>query len=124
MVRKVCLDSDVIIAFFRKEARAISLIESLEAELCTTSINVFEVWYGKRKHEPVVQFFEYMTIFELGKDEAVKAAELFTALEKTGQSLEFRDIFIAACCIQHDAELITFNKQHFERLKSYGLRMH
>ena len=51
MVEKVCLASDIIIGLLRKNEEARALVESADADFFTTSINIFELWYGKRKNE-------------------------------------------------------------------------
>ena len=51
MVRKICLDSDILIEFLRENKEIKEKIESLGGQFYTTSINVFEIWGGRIKSE-------------------------------------------------------------------------
>lgn len=122
MVNKICLDSNIIIEILKGNETAKSIIEETE-ELCTTPINIFEVWYGKRKEELIDNFLDAFNILNLDKESAKKAAEIAKSLEQKGKSLDTRDIFIGAICIENNAPLLTNNKKHFERLEDFGLHL-
>ena len=47
----VCLDSDVIIDFLNNDNRTIELLNQLHYDFSTTSINIFEIWSGRKKEE-------------------------------------------------------------------------
>ncbi len=123
MVRKVCLDSDVIIALLEKGGEAKNFLKSLNAYFYTTSINIFEVWYGKKKREPVQELFGLIEILGLSESESVRAANIMSGLKKKGELLEHRDVFIAAICIENNVEFFSYNKKHFERLEKFGLKL-
>jgi predicted nucleic acid-binding protein len=53
--------------------------------------------------------------------EATMASNIYQALKKTNQIIEFRDIFIAATCITNSLSLVTLNKKHFERIANLKL---
>jgi tRNA(fMet)-specific endonuclease VapC len=122
VVRKICLDSNVIIDFLRN-GRAAGLIASLDARFYMTSISVFEIWYGKKEKENVPEFLEGMRIFSFDEKAAILAAEVLLSLRKSGQLADFKDVFIAAICIQQDLELFTYKVKHFERMKKFGLKL-
>ena len=124
MGRKICLDSDILIDILRGKEEAIQKIKSIEAELCTTSPSIFEIWYGKRTGEEIVnRAIDIIETFPLDKNSAKLAAEILLKLEKSGAPIEFKDIFIGAICITNDLPLITNNKKHFERLREFGLKL-
>lgn len=122
MVRKVCLDSDVIIDYL-SDGNMKSVMLSLDAEFYTTSISVFETWYGKRKQEPLPELFNWINIYGFGKDEALLAAEILLELRTKGEVIDFKDVFIASICITNDFELLTGNLKHFSRIKKFGLKL-
>ncbi|MEK6962795.1 MAG: type II toxin-antitoxin system VapC family toxin [Nanoarchaeota archaeon] len=123
MVRKICLDSDVIIALLNKEATPQQALESSDAILCITAINAFEIWYGRKNEETVHELLAWLEIIPINDTVVRLAADILRDLKKQGAILDFKDLFIAAACIVNDLELLTYNQKHFVRLKKYGLKL-
>ncbi len=123
MVRKVCLDSDVLIALLNKEATPQHALESSEAVLCITAMNAFEIWYGRKNEETVPELLAWLEVISINDDVARLAADILRDLKKQGMILDFKDLFIAAACIVNNMELLTYNQKHFSRLKKYGLKL-
>ncbi|MDO8508865.1 MAG: type II toxin-antitoxin system VapC family toxin [Nanoarchaeota archaeon] len=125
MVRKICLDSDVIIELLRNNEQTKLTMSALDAEFYTTSINIFELWSGrKEKEENIIKdLLSWLNVKDLTKEVACKAGDIRIKLRKQGLDIEFRDIFIAAICIDNELELLTYNKKHFERMKQSGLKL-
>jgi predicted nucleic acid-binding protein len=122
MVRAICLDSDVVIDILRNGS-ARDLLGDMDAEFYLTSINIFEIWYGKKNSENLPAFFNLLKISDFDKNAAILAADILLKLRKEGEDLDYRDLFTASVCIIHDLELLTHNKKHFERLKKFGLKL-
>ena len=99
MVRKICLDSDVLIAFLHKDERVKNLLTSVDAEFYITSINTFEVWYGRKKSELISELLPLLPALAFDDTTARFAADMLRTLKSQGQLLEMRDLFIAAICI-------------------------
>lgn len=123
MVNKICIDSNILIDILKGNELARSLIEKETGELCTTPINIFEVWYGKKKEETIDDFLDTFNMLNFSKESAKKAAEIAKNLELNGKALDARDIFIGAICITNNTSLLTYNKKHFERLEDFGLSL-
>jgi len=123
MVRKICLDSDALIALLRKDENTKALLESLDATFCITAVNSFEVWFGRKSNEPATDLLRWFEIIAIDDSSARLAADLLRELKKEGSSIEFRDIFIGATCITHNIELLTYNLKDFGRMKKYGLKV-
>ncbi|MBS3158973.1 type II toxin-antitoxin system VapC family toxin [Candidatus Woesearchaeota archaeon] len=121
MVRQICLDSDVIIAFLNKDEKAREAINLLDANFYTTAINSFEVWFGRKHSENIFELFSWLTPMPLTDKIARAAADIQRDLERKGNLVAIRDLFIAAICIENDLELFTYNLKDFERLEKYGL---
>src|SRR3990167_5046849 len=102
MVRKICLDSDFIIQFLRNDKRAKEILESLSSVFFITSINVFEIWYGKKKLEPISEFFENLNKLDFDENAAILSAEILLNLKKWGEIIDNMDVFIAAICIKNN----------------------
>ncbi len=123
MDREVCLNSDIIIELLKNNNEVKKEIDSIEAIFYTTPINIFEVWYGKKKHEGIKEFIEKIKVINISKEIGIKTAEIMDKLREEGQLIEFRDIMIASICIENNLELLTNNKKHFERLRKFGLKL-
>ncbi len=123
MDEKICIDSDILIGVLRKDLKAKSFIGSINGELCTTSINSFEIWLGRKDLQQTDELLSSCTVFYLDEKSARRAADIQRELQKTGNTIEFRDLFIAAIAIENGLALATFNKKHFERLSGFGLKM-
>jgi predicted nucleic acid-binding protein len=100
MDRRICLDSDILIALLKGDKTAKKILESVDAEL-----------------------FGSLRLLAFGEGSARLAADMLRTLKERGTMVDFRDAFIAAMCIRHNAELLTGNKRHFERLNEFGLTL-
>ena len=123
MDRKICLDSDILIELLNKNEVVGKAIESLEADFYVTPISVFEVWYGRKEKENISGLLESLHVLIFDRESAFLAADILRELEKNGNVVELKDIFIAAICVSNKIELMTNNIKHFERLKSFGLKL-
>ncbi|MEK6922143.1 MAG: type II toxin-antitoxin system VapC family toxin [Nanoarchaeota archaeon] len=121
MVRRICLDSDVLIALLNRDEKTKQIIEALDADFYITTVNTFEVWYGRKKTEPVFEALEWLHSLEMDDKAARLAGDILRKLKDDGRMIDIRDMFIGAICINNDIELLTYNKKHFERLKEFGL---
>lgn len=123
MVKKICLDSDVLIDLLKGKKEVIKKINKFDAEYYATSINVFELWMGKKNKETIFELISTLKILDFSKKSGFVAADIKNKLKEKGEDLDIRDIFIASVCIEQDIELITNNKKHFQRLKKFGLKI-
>ena len=122
MDKKVCLDTDVIIAILNKEERASILIERIkECEVFTTTINVFELFLRETNIDALELFREKVQVLEFDEIAARKSSTLFKILRKKGRLIEIRDLFIASLCVTRDCSLATFNKKHFLDIEGLDL---
>jgi len=121
MVRRICIDSDVLIALLNKDEKTKQILESLDGDFYITTVNTFEVWYGRKKTEPVFEALEWLHPLEMDDKAARLAGDILRKLKEDGKIIDMRDLLIGAICINNDVELVTYNRKHFERLKEFGL---
>src|SRR3989338_9974372 len=121
----VCLDTDVIIHFLRKNKESVELINKileLKQKIKITSINEFELWKGvykinnRNREKSLKQFLSSIEILNLNSSSAKKAAEIFQILELEGNPVDTLDVMIAAIAIVNDESVLTMNRKHFERI--------
>lgn len=126
----VCLDSDIIIDFLRKDRAATAKIMALRKsneKITTTSVNAFELFKGlpdlseQSRYDAAEIFLNHIKLFKFTLFSAKKAAEIFNTLKSRGESIELTDIMIASVCIENQESLLTRNTQHFSRIKELQL---
>ena len=121
----VCLDSDILINFLRKDRKTINLINELLIQgriLSTTSINFFELLKGipnssKINKKTILEFLSNFKTYNFEIEASKKAAEIFNDLKSKGEIIELADILIASVVIASNETIITNNSNHFERIK-------
>jgi len=123
VVRKICLDSDVLIELLRGNKKAKSILASLDADFFITTINYYELWGGRKDEEIISPFLENFGILNFDKSSSIIAGNMRKKMSVKGELIDVRDIFIGAVCINNDLELLTFNLKHFDRLKKFGLKL-
>ncbi|SRR3989344_3306848 len=120
----VCLDSDVLINFLRKDVKTIRLFENLKLRnetLSITSINSFELIKGipKSSHMNQAQVFKFLNnfkVYDFNFNSSKKAASIFNDLKSRGEMIELPDIMIASIVMANNERLISENTSHFERI--------
>lgn len=125
----VCIDSDILIDFLKKESSAMKMIERHEVygELKTTVVNSFEVLSGisqaanPRKYAEAINFFTNLVVLDIDFEISQQAAKIFEELKSRGKMIDVGDILIAATVIANNESLLTRNTKHFERIP--GLKL-
>jgi predicted nucleic acid-binding protein len=120
------IDSDAFVAW---EAGRFDLVGWLadepEVAFCATAwqemtFGVF-AWESGRatKRQRSLEVFEQAAVIAFEKRHAVQAAKIEAELKSN--KIGIADCQIAACALEEDAELLTFNVDHFSRVP--GLRL-
>jgi tRNA(fMet)-specific endonuclease VapC len=122
------VDTDVLIAALDRDARALEVLESAEADgedLATTSINVGEVLRGAYRNPTtvglVVQGLGAMTQVPFGPRAARRFGRLMSALDMLGRPMPEMDGLIAAIVLEEGGRLLTGNTRHFANVPGLPL---
>ena len=123
----VCLDTDFMVAYLRKDPKAKSKLEELESSrepLHTTTINAFELYKGalrasnpKAELAKVDALLDAFFILVLDRESARSAASLQDRSNPIGES----DLLIGSIALVNKQTLITRNKKDFERMPGLHL---
>ncbi|MEK6859560.1 MAG: type II toxin-antitoxin system VapC family toxin [Nanoarchaeota archaeon] len=125
MENTILIDSNIIIDFFRKNQDTIKWFNENKNKIifATTIINVFELYTGSYKafdsEEKIYElenFLNTIKIFGFTQDSAKEAGKLRVDLEKQGQMIDMRDLFIGAIALAENISIKTNNKKHFSRI--------
>jgi len=125
-MKKICLDTDFLIALFRNNPDAVKKAEeydSINAEISTTSINAFEIYFGAFKSKNATKnvkkaedLFNSIRVLELTLESSKKSAEILSELSRRGTPIDLRDALISGIAIINGYSLVTRNVEHFRRV--------
>lgn len=126
---QICLDTDFLVNFLRNKREEVEFIEENETQtiFSTTSINLFELYYGAYKSGVVENLLKLeelqqrLRILPTSTEAMRKAGEILAILEKQGQLLDFRDLLIGTIALTEKISLKTLNKKHFTRIPNLNV---
>ena len=125
METKVILDTSVLVDFIRNNDDAVSFVKSLSEkhEICTTDINVFELYYGAylskqtdKNVAAVKGIINTILVFSTTAECMEISAKILADLDKKGQKIEIKDVLVAGICLINSCPIATSNRKHFERM--------
>lgn len=131
MEASYCLDTDVLVDLLRgrrPSVEAVKILEDSLAELATTAVTAFELYYGALKSarvrenlNVVRELLDGLEVIELDEAVAELAARQLARLESLGQPIELADLFIGCAALSRGMTLVAWNVGHFRRIE--GLRV-
>jgi tRNA(fMet)-specific endonuclease VapC len=123
--RRPVLDSDVLIDYLRGAGPGRDLLRDLArgAGYRVTAVTAFELALGRsyRKNPRPVHALLAAPLLTLTRKAGLRGGALLSALRREGEAIDVRDAMQAGICLEADAQLITRNTSHFERVP--GLRL-
>ncbi|GAC1642562.1 MAG: type II toxin-antitoxin system VapC family toxin [Candidatus Dormibacteraceae bacterium] len=127
------LDTNACIALIngRPEAvrRRFARVSAGDDVVATSSVVLFELWYGvaksqrpKANAERIATFLSGpLEVLDFTPDDAEHAGRVRAALEGLGKPIGAYDLLIAGQALRHKATLVTANSSEFARVR--GLRL-
>lgn len=124
-----CLDTDILIEYFRGSEAIKRKIESLTGEdslglIWLTFYEFFKGIFvsGKLEEEEFLQkLAKTCIVLEPSYEASKMGGEIYATLKKEGKLINDADILIASVVKAHDAVLVTNNEEHFSRIE--GLKI-
>ena len=121
----VCLDTSILIDYFRKKNKETSTfykLSELNFSFSTTSISTFEIYRGVTVLQRPFwdSLFEQVEVIPFG-EEASKIAARLMQVSGLKNRVELPDLFIAAISIQRNLRLATLNRKDFEKIEELRL---
>lgn len=122
----ICLDSSVLIDYFRKRNKEQTLFYKLSThghKFSVTSISQFEILRGNTALQSKFweEVFARMDTLTFDDDTAIIAAEISQQLKISKKLVAVPDILIAACVIQHNHLLATLDHKDFINIPNLRL---
>jgi tRNA(fMet)-specific endonuclease VapC len=117
----ICLDTSILIDFYRKKVKEKSLFFHLTTKYSLFAVSIvteYEIMIGTNKEQAEYWsgFFDRVTILPFDKAANDVAIEITKGLKSTNQLIEVPDIFIGATALSKNLKIATLNKKHFERI--------
>ena len=118
MEQKVCLDTDICIEVIKNTEVGKNTLDVIaKSHVFISTITVFELYTRKTNIDKINFFLDKVDILDFDTRCAKIASKVHNSLKEDGTLIDFRDIFIAATCIENNCVIATLNKKHFERIK-------
>ena len=122
----ICLDTSVLIDFFRKKDKSKSLFFKLTeryAFFAVSAITEYELYLGNSDEQNIFwdEFFSQITVLPFNTKTARQSATIYQQLKTKNKLIEAPDILIAGTAISNNLPLATLNRKHFERVKGLQL---
>lgn len=128
----ICLDSDFMISLLRGDEKAKTKAKHLEETsrvVVSTAINALELFIGivavdgvsGNRVEITRNFLANLDILPLDESSAERSAYILNSLKKIGKDIGLKDSLIAGIALEHKANILTRNVNHFERVS--GLKI-
>jgi len=120
-----CLDTDVLIEYFRGNAAVRRRVETLPEgdELALTWFSCFEFfkgvfWTGRMEDEELLrELVQAIRILEESYESARIGGQIYADLRQKGRLINDADILIASVVKARGAVLVTNNEEHFSRIE-------
>jgi len=124
MENSICLDTNILVHLLRGKEEETKFIKEFEerGRITTTIITLFELYFGaylSGKEENVHQVEELekrIAVLPLKKDTVKIAGKILAELQKKGEDIEFRDLFIGCIAREEHIPLKTYNIKHFKNI--------
>ena len=114
----ICLDSSVLIEYFRKTDKSNSFLFQLSQNHQNFAISVvvyFEILKGSSTEQDAFWYalFDNIEVLPLSKEIISTAINLYRDLKRKRKTSDAMDLLIASTAKFHSLKLATLNKKHF-----------
>lgn len=122
----VCLDTSVLIDYFRKTKKENSFFFELTNQYFSFAISIiteFEIRCGSTKQQQAFwdAFFQSILIIPFDEKSNIEAVKIFQELKKNNSLIDMPDLFIGATAKAYELKLATLNEKDFARIKELEL---
>ncbi len=121
MATKVCLDTDVVLDFFKGELKTVQKIRQYSKAdlLCLTSLTYFELLTSIRGHSrwDVLKVVDKLEMLDLDRKSSVRASKIYEQVRDAGLNTSMRDILTASICLANNANLFTGKRAPYEGIR-------
>lgn len=119
---RILVDTTILIDFLRKKNKENALLwkfKEIYKNLSISPFSVFELYAGAiddRKINDVKSLLKWLDVIEFNEEIAELAGNIFIALKKQNNIIDYRDLFIGTTAVFHNLEVATLNTNHFKNI--------
>lgn len=132
-MKRICLDTDFLVAILRNHPEAIKRAEeydSIGAQVATTPMNAFEIYLGAFRSEKTAQnvkeadnLLKSINLLDFTLESSRRSGEILSELLHRGIPIDLRDAIIAGITIVSEYTLVTRNEKHFRRITGLSIEV-
>ena len=117
----ICLDTSVLIDYFRKTQKENSLFYKLTKDYSRFAVSViteFEIYCGLKKGQKAFwnTMFSQFEILPFNSETNKTAVKIYQQLKRENKLIEIPDLLIGATAQSNGLKLATLNIKHFDRI--------
>ena len=122
----ICLDTSVLIDYFRKTRKEKSFLFELTHRYSSFAVSIiteYEIMVGAKESQRAFweEFFEQVQILPFERRDSKEAVRIYHELKKARKLIDIPDLFIGASAKSNGLSLATLNKKHFSRISALKL---
>lgn len=122
----ICLDTSVLIDYFRKKNKKNSFLFELSQKYSNFSISVvteYEIYSGSNDIQDIFwdDLFQSFTILSFNSKVNSVAVDIYKQMKKNRNLIDIPDIWIGATALESNIKLATINVKHFNRIENLEL---
>lgn len=117
----ICLDSSILIDYFRKTKKENSFFFELSNQYSSFAVSViteFEVISGSNQNQKEFwdKFFQRVLVLPFDSKVNEEAIKIYRELKRNGNLIDIPDLFIGATAKAYNLKLATLNEKDFVRI--------
>jgi predicted nucleic acid-binding protein len=117
----VCLDTSVLIDYFRKQDKSKTLFYKLTEQysvFVVSAITEYELYVGNSEGQNDFwnNFFAQITVLPFDTESVKQSINIYKQLKLKNKLIEIPDILIAGTAMKNKLPLATLNLKHFTRI--------
>ncbi len=121
MATRICLDTDIVLDFFKGEVKVVQKISQYSQAdlLCITALTYLEllsVIKGSGRWD-VLKVVDKMDMLSFDRKASVRAAKIYEQIENERPDIGIREVIMASVCVANNALLLTGNRRVYEGIK-------
>jgi tRNA(fMet)-specific endonuclease VapC len=122
----ICLDTSVLIEYFRKVNKSISFFYQLTDEydlFAVSAITEYEIYYGSNADQDLFwdDFFRKIVSLPYNSEANRETIRIERELKRKNKAIDKPDLFIAGTALANNMKLATLNVKHFELIDGLEL---
>lgn len=122
----ICLDTSVLIDYFRKKNKKKTFFYELTDSNTLFAVSViteYEIYFGSNNEQDMFwnNFFKILTVLPYNSHTNKLSISIARRLKKKNKMIDIPDLFIGATALSNDLKLATLNPKHFENIDDLKL---